>query len=63
MTKVIQSEDDRTYVRIDPVGALLVDGIEDWIVKLVPIGPATDEGLLRLKDVTTGAIFMVKRIE
>ena len=52
--------------QLTPEGALLVEGIEDWILGLTPMGewiPTEPGYALRMVDSKTGAAFAVQRIK
>jgi len=53
------------YSHIDTEDAFLVEGIEEWIQQLLPISELNveDGTFLRMKDLKTNAIFLIRRIE
>lgn len=49
-------------VSVDTQGYLMVKDIENWIQQLLPMCSVND-CFLQMKDVDTGAVFLIKRIK
>lgn len=47
-----------------PNGALMVEGLEDWILTLLPLQNAEGPfAAIRMVDSKTGAVFLIARVE
>lgn len=52
-----------TPLQVNCDGALMVEGIENWITGLTLVGEFEENGqvMLRVKDSQTGAVFLIRR--
>lgn len=64
---ILNTEHDRANtILTSEQGAILVDGIEQWITTLTPVvigGVPSVDGALFMQDTATGAVFLIKRVQ